>query len=217
MDYYTLYVHVNKANGKRYVGITSQPLSYRWRQGKGYEKQKRFYSAIKHYGWNGFEHIVLAKGLTKEEAERREEATIREYRSNDLRYGYNIENGGVVHKISDAQKAHLRQINIGKSHTPETLKKMREVHLGQSTKWLTGRKLSEETKRRMSRSRKGARSVHSVPVNQFDLGGNFIARFECMEDARIAVGAPRSANISRCCLGERNTAYGYIWRYAERR
>lgn len=53
---YTVYVHVNKINGKMYVGITSQTVEQRWRQGKGYKHCVFFYRAIEKYGWDGFEH-----------------------------------------------------------------------------------------------------------------------------------------------------------------
>lgn len=38
MGDYTVYMHVFP-NGKKYVGITSQDVSRRWRDGKGYEGQ----------------------------------------------------------------------------------------------------------------------------------------------------------------------------------
>jgi hypothetical protein len=50
MGEYTVYMHVFP-NGKKYVGITSQDVSRRWRDGEGYEGQV-VYGAILKYGWN---------------------------------------------------------------------------------------------------------------------------------------------------------------------
>lgn len=35
---YTVYMHVNKMDRKRYVGITKQEVKRRWLNGKGYKK-----------------------------------------------------------------------------------------------------------------------------------------------------------------------------------
>lgn len=56
-------------------------------------------------------------------------------------------------------------------------------------------------------------SLHpSRPVNQYDLNGNFIQRFESIMDASRATGAP-SGKICMVCNKERNTAAGFQWRY----
>lgn len=47
---YTVYVHKNKINDKRYFGITSNPVSQRWRRGSSYGKNTRIRSAIDKYG-----------------------------------------------------------------------------------------------------------------------------------------------------------------------
>lgn len=44
---WTVYIHTNKTNQKRYVGITSQDTERRWKNGWGYYTQIIFYRAIK--------------------------------------------------------------------------------------------------------------------------------------------------------------------------
>ena len=215
MNNYIVYMHVNRLNGKKYIGITSMRPNARWHNGHGYKKQKRFWSSIVCYGWENFDHLVLFDGLSKEEAEAKEEELIKKYKTNDLKHGYNIENGGITHKLSEEQKDHLRDINLGKRHSEETKRKMSESHKGQSTAWLTGRKASEETKRKMSEGRKGSKNSRARQVQQYDLSGNLIAVHECMQDAVKLLGVNKSSHISQCCSGQRKTAYGYMWSYGK--
>ena len=51
MSDYCVYIHTNKINEKRYVGITCQSTSRRWRNGDGYIQNEHFYRAIQKYGW----------------------------------------------------------------------------------------------------------------------------------------------------------------------
>lgn len=95
MTEYCLYIHTNKSNGKRYVGITHQDPLRRWDKGRGYgEDQPRFYNAIQKYGWDGFEHEIRLTNLSKEEAFEREKFYISLFRSYDDRFGYNMSVGG---------------------------------------------------------------------------------------------------------------------------
>ena len=213
---YSVYLHTNKTNGKKYIGITSQKnVERRWSNGAGYKKQKRFYCAIQSYGWDGFTHEILYSGLTKEQAEAKEEELILLHRSNDLNFGYNIENGGRTHKISEAQKQKLRDINTGKHHSAETKAKMSVSHKGMSSQWLTGRKASEETKAKMSARRLGSNNPRAKSVVQLTLDKEPIAVFDTLKDAALSINQTRSAHISQCCRGERKSAYGFRWAYLE--
>ena len=213
---YSVYLHTNKTNGKKYVGITSQKnVERRWSNGAGYKKQRRFYCAIKSYGWDGFTHEILYSGLTKEQAEAKEEELILLFRSNDLAFGYNIENGGRTRKISEEQKNHLREVNTGKHHTEETKAKMSASHKGLSSCWLTGRKASEETKKKMSEKRLGANNPRAKSVVKLTLDGKQIAVYDTLNDAALSINQTRSAHISQCCRGERKSAYGFRWAYLE--
>lgn len=91
---HTVYVHINRLNGKRYYGITRTKPEYRWNNGKGYYKNKHFTSAIKKYGWDNFDHVIIARGLTEEEACWLEIQLIREWESNNPNKGYNNSLGG---------------------------------------------------------------------------------------------------------------------------
>lgn len=211
---YTVYMHVNKTNGKKYVGITCQKNpKARWHNGEGYRQQRRFYNAIKCYGFDGFEHIILENGLTKEEAETKEQEYIRKHKSNDLRYGYNIENGGHVNKYTEEQRRHMSAVKMGGIASEETKKKMSESHKGLSPAWLTGRKASDETKAKMSKSRSGPRNPKARKVYQYDLQGNFIAEYEYMDLIKDALGITSTSHISRCCLGQRKKAHNFMWSY----
>lgn len=58
---YSVYIHQNLTNGKRYVGITCKKPERRWGyQGAGYKSQTYFWKAIQKYGWDNFDHEVFA-------------------------------------------------------------------------------------------------------------------------------------------------------------
>ena len=59
---YTVYMHDNKINHKKYIGITSQDPEKRWRQGTNYKTCIAFQRAVDKYGWDGFDHIILYTG-----------------------------------------------------------------------------------------------------------------------------------------------------------
>ena len=74
---YCVYCHINLVNNKKYIGITKQRPQDRWREnGKGYQGQTKFWNAIKKYGWDNFEHIILFTNLTLEEANYKEKELI---------------------------------------------------------------------------------------------------------------------------------------------
>lgn len=171
MDY-TVYIHTNKINGKRYVGITCQKPERRWRNGHGYKECPSFYNAIRKYGWDAFKHEIFQSGLSKEKAEHIEKRLIALWGTNHKSNGYNIENGGNTNgKHSEITKAKIGISNIlyninnpsnwaGKKHSPETIEKIRKAQ--------TGKVFSEEHRANLSKALKGLmvgeRNGRSLPV-----------------------------------------------------
>ena len=90
-------------NGKKYVGITIQEPNQRWRDGKGYYKNKHFYNAILKYGWDNIQHIILFSDLTEDEANEIEEKLIDEMDLTNPKNGYNLHTGGRHHRLQKKQ------------------------------------------------------------------------------------------------------------------
>lgn len=65
-------------------------------------------------------------------------------------------------------------------------------------------------RRRANKLRNG---VRSKAVNQYTLGGKFIATYPSLAEAERQLGFG-AGNILHCIQGRYSHAYGYIWRYA---
>lgn len=129
---YTVYMHISPSN-KRYIGITCQEVKKRWLNGNGYGNNDYFTKAIKKYGWNNFQHIIIVKGLTKEEAEWLEVELIRELDTTNRDKGYNITEGGKGAKGRIVKKETREKISKANSNpSEETREKMRKNHFDTS-------------------------------------------------------------------------------------
>ena len=91
---YYVYIHTNKFNSKKYVGITCRPPEVRWNHGRGYLTNSHFWRAIEKVGWDNFSHNIVAESLTKQEAHRLEMKLIQFHNTTDPAYGYNRSCGG---------------------------------------------------------------------------------------------------------------------------
>lgn len=212
---YSLYIHTNKSNNKRYIGITNQiPASRRWHNGEGYSKCPLFYKAICKYNWDGFTHEVIYDNcLTKEDAEALEKEYIKKYKSNNRIYGYNIQKGGGIKKLSEIQRFHLKEINKGKNLTEETKKKMSLSHIGKQK--CLGYKHTEETKQKHRLLWSGTNNVRAKAIDQYDLEGNFIRHYDYMNQIKEYLDITSTSHISQCCNGIRHKCHGFIWKYSE--
>lgn len=282
---WTVYCHINKTNGKKYIGITSQKPINRWgKNGNGYSSQM-FFRAIQKYGWDNFDHEIIASNLTEEEASHFEAILIKEFDTLNPEKGYNIREGGSTgYTLSEEARARMSEVHRAENLSPETRQKMSENHadfrgekhpmygkhhsaeakaklsaanLGKTMSLESrakisvaisgeknpfyghkhteeskrknaeahqGKTLSEETRQKLSEAMKGRTfSEESKMKMRIGRSGRPIACYKgdelvCvyfgMNEASRQTGVPQ-ANISKCCLGSRKSAGGYIWRYAD--
>ncbi len=120
---YTVYAHINKINGKTYIGTTKRDVRDRWRKGKRYEPNKEFYNDIIKYGWDeGFYHEIIAGNLTEKEGYNFEKLLIEKL--DTINNGYNQVEGGknakptdeVRLKLSKTKRKNSKSIKKDKNH-----------------------------------------------------------------------------------------------------
>lgn len=210
---WSVYIHTNKTNRKRYIGITSQQPQNRWLEGYGYSRRLKFGRAIEKYGWDGFDHEVIYSHISESEAKSIEQELIGKLNTQDDRYGYNMTNGGdgvCGFKHTNEAKQKMSVMKSGSKH-PNYHKHLDEITRAKISNRLTGNKnavgaiRSTTTKERISNAKK-------KPVEMYD-NNSLIRIFDSAIDAQLTTGISRK-NISLCCLGQRKSAGGYNWKFA---
>lgn len=189
---YTVYAHKNKSNGKMYVGITCQSLIDRWKNGKGYIKTSHMGRAIEKYGWDGFDHFVIIEGLTVEQAKETEKVLISMLDLTNPQNGYNEAVGGGGGGM------------YGKHHSEDAKRKISEARKKDG--------FTEEHKRHISESKKGAKHHMAKVVYQYSKEGVLLGEWPYMNMAAESLNIKKES-ISACCMGRRPSAGGFVWSY----
>ncbi|MCK9154728.1 MAG: NUMOD3 domain-containing DNA-binding protein [Paludibacteraceae bacterium] len=173
-----VYVATNKINGKKYVGQTKVGIEKRKAShlaGSLYGDPYAFANAIRKYGINSFFWEILVEDIgTQEELDRIEIEKIKELKTL-VPFGYNISMGGgggdtfENNPRKEEIREHLRIINTGKKLSQETKLKMSISRKGNKNS--LGTKRSEETKRKTSETMKkrweeGLPSLHGHPMSE---------------------------------------------------
>ena len=238
---YCIYLHINKINGKKYIGQTCQKPKYRQNHGRGYIKNKDFQEDIKIYGQDkGFEHIIIEENLLEKDIDNREQYQIAYYDS--YKNGYNQNEGGhCPHHYSQKAISHFKELSKnfqnsekGKKtkekvsaslknfyQTPEGLalrKRFSEERTGKKHQFY-GKNHSQEAKRKISESRKGELNPNQ---NKKGIKNHLSIPVYCIEtntfygsgqEAKRLTGIDASS-ISKCCKGKVKRAGGKTQRYA---
>lgn len=143
---YIVYIHTNKINNKKYVGMTRMSLKERWKKGTNYFHNEDLTNDVRKYGQENFDHEVYASGLTREEASELEKELIKKFDTTNPEYGYNLDSGGLNPKHAESTKKKMREKRLGYKQSEETKEKLRIASTG--NKNCLGRKQTEEAKRK---------------------------------------------------------------------
>lgn len=149
-----VYIHKNKINNKAYIGITSNDVKKRWKNGNGYKNNKHFHASIQKYGWDNFEHIIWQDNLSKNKAQEMEILLIALFDTTNPNNGYNSSTGGEGSngvKRSKETKEKLRKNAIERFSNPENNP-------------MFGKQHSDEAKRKMSLTRQGMYDGNKNPM-----------------------------------------------------
>lgn len=182
MSKYKVYCLNNNLTNEKYIGVTKQKLSHRFKSGKGYKKDTKINKAIEKYGWENFEHIILFETEDKELAGEKERQFIKKY--DTVKKGYNKQDGGF--KNFQAAK-----------HSKETLRRISEKQKGRHHSPNTEFKKGVITESTILRMKK----VYCVELNK---------EFISITQAEKELGL--SHHIHDCINGKRNTCGGYHWK-----
>ena len=204
----------------------------RWRQNgieyydykKSDEDQSAFWKAIKSYGWDGFEHIILKENLTLEEANYWEGYYIDFYKSRITQNGYNIREAGSNGALSEETKQKLSEIFKEKGlwkgdNNPRHIDPLFGERNG-----MYGKHHSEETKKKISEANKGKirTEEHKQKIRDFmNTQHPRAKKVRCIETGEVFLSARKAAEayntshtcISRVCNGERQTTQGKHWEW----
>lgn len=203
---YTVYVLINKINGKVYVGVTRKTLFERCNFGWGYVNNKPFFADTRKYGWDNIEQNIFAQHLTKEEAFNMEKFLISKFRDQNPDSVYNLDAGGEHGKHCDSTIEILREKNVGRIVTEEARMKIKEARskqvfsaeaLAKRSLKMRGRKMSPEFCQRL-----GERSSKSVRC--IETGKEYKSMKLAAEDLGLSV-----SGISQQINGKYNHVKGY--------
>lgn len=232
MNNYTVYMHITP-NKKYYIGLTQQDAERRWQNGIGYKTQY-FYRAIAKYGWDNIQHIIVAKGLTEDEAIWLENQLMLVFDSTNKKHGYNVSEGGYA--VSEETRKKISQNRKGKragSDHPFYGKKRPQSVKDAVSKSSKGRKVSEEGRKNMSLSKLGKPHPMTEETKQKIRESNIKSskckkRVICITTNKIFDSVSDAARfydiafqgISLCCKGKTKTCGKYNneklqWRFID--
>ena len=196
MKQHYVYTHLNpKTKEVFYVGIGKDNRA--WNKWAG---RNKFWD--NYVNKHGFEVELIAENLTRTQAGKIEIELIAELGRRQIDLG-----GTLVNRSTGGDGG-----SVGYTHTQQFKDKLSKDRKGKCTRKV--RKLSEETKSKISESNIGKNGRPKIPVLQFDKQGNFIKEFPSVKEAKIETGAK---SIFEVASGYKNQKYkssgGYVWKY----
>lgn len=232
-----IYIIYNTINDKVYIGQTRRTIDIRWKQHLISVNREAdntvLYKAMKKYGTSNFFIKQIAEYSHKNVNE-----LIKILNENEIMYisqynsvipnGYNMQFGGKSPTESLKRPVNKYSLDGELLGTYESLSAacaesdgaLNHVHISECCRgilYTSGgyiwRYLGDDFNKYSKNDKR------FVPIDQYSKDGNFIKSFTSFSDAIYEVFNDKnhkkySSHITSCCKGNRKTAYGYVWRYA---
>lgn len=204
-------------NEIRYIGITKNKLEYRLNKhireiDKSNTHKNNWLKIIRSKGLLDMLKIELIEECDLNELLKREIYWINFYKKHNFKLTNSTLGGegitGYKHSIEAKKKISERSKNPRKKMSNIAKKNISKSLIG-NTRHL-GKKHKQETKNKISNSKKGVVAHNKKRVYQYDKFLNFINEYDSVKDAQIITGAN---NISSVCNGKRKYCLKYIWSY----
>ena len=145
---------------------------------------------------------------TELERQKRSESLKRAYKD-----GRKKANTNTLHLQTKEVRDKIAKSLTGRTLSEETKKKISDAHKGKIP-WNKGIPMSKEQREKLKQVDRsaisGANNYHAKKVIQFDINRNFIKDWDCIMNAKRKYG---SIHIEDVCQGKRKTAGGFIWEY----
>jgi len=217
-----VYMHTNKINNKKYIGISKNPIQRWGTKGHRYKKQN-FGRAISKYGWDNFTHDILFSGLTEDEALNKEKELIMQYNTYNSKFGYNITKGGDLSGgcVSNQKKVYQYSLDGKYIACYDSIALAESIYgkgisccINNRSKTSNGYQWFDEykgefTQKQLSREEAIAHSQYKE-VFQYSLDGKFIRKYNSIKEVSEETGYERTG-ITKCMSGEQKTAHNYRW------
>lgn len=129
--------------------------------------------------------------------------------------GYNrvkLYKNGISHSYAVHRLVALHFIpNPGKKNEVNHINGNKLDNRVENLEWVT----SAENTRHAWKNKLASADKKQKKVYKYDLNGNFIEEYGSLQKAAKSVGGVKGAhsNISNCCYGKRNKAYGFLWSF----
>lgn len=145
---------------------------------------------------------------TELERQKRSESLKRAYKD-----GRKKANTNTLHLQTKEVRDKIAKSLTGRTLSEETKKKISDAHKGKIP-WNKGIPMSKEQREKLKQVDRsaisGANNYHAKKVIQFDINRNFIKEWDCIINAKRKYG---TIHIEDVCQGKRKTAGGFIWEY----
>ena len=219
---YFVYRHV-APNGKMYVGITSKSdPKERWgNAGSGYSSNPHFGSAIKKYGWDNFNHIIVVHGVSVDTACHLEEYLIKKYDS--MNNGYNQTSGGIYPTEVTDEIRNIISNKVRAYHNSLSADEWSSKFIGHKISDITRKKISAKHKGRKIPKEVVARRVATFKANMTDerrkMYGDISRGRKVSDETRAKLSKVNKGRVLsseareklRQKAVERNRTTDYIW------